>query len=108
MHDGRPAILAISYYGSNKGAILDYTFVHVWEEVKLPIAGTSSKYINLLPTPSGLGVYLQYDESIYELTCASTSTSTTEIPETTTNEYEDTTTDNGYETTTASSTCIWK
>ena len=34
MHDGRPAILATSDRGSNKGAILDYTFVHVWEEGK--------------------------------------------------------------------------
>ena len=76
--------------------------------VELPVAGTSSKYINLLPTPSGLGVYLQYDESIYELTCDSTSSSTTEIPETTTSEYYETTTDNEYDTTTASSTCIWK
>ena len=34
MHDGRPVILAASGWGSNKGAILDYTFVNVWEECK--------------------------------------------------------------------------
>ena len=61
-----------------------------------------------MPTPSGLGVYLLHKETIYELTCASTSTSTTEIPETITNEYEETTTDNKYDTTTTTSTCIWK
>ena len=76
--------------------------------VELPKNVGTTNTLDLLPTPSGLGVYLQYDESIYELTCASTSTSTTEIPETTTSLYEETTTDYEYDTTMASSTCIWK
>ena len=34
MHDGGPVILVASGWGSNKGAILDYSFVNVWEEGK--------------------------------------------------------------------------